>query len=356
MSSSRSSSPQPASQLQPHPHPHLQSQFTSPFDHPSRPRRRSSITIDTVSTEPFPDFSRSAAAALAEGEGEGASTSTFIPASPYALTGAISASVASSRAGGRPDDSTNIEMEPIVGHRRRKSAALNSPGLPQAVPGRPIAGGSGRTHLSANPADHLDDFEENGGSSSTSIGSGNDDEARGRPSFSDDDLHSDEETGLSNKERARRQKKRQRITQLGQRIVRDKSLSTEERQEADKDVVRKLLVNMFLILLWYFFSLSISLVSWECAVACTTTFFSSYSLFLTQMSRSTTNGCSIKIASTFPFLFLPHHCIWWCNSFSQPWFSILYHRCGHSDPTHLTWADLDMRRRQAAPPCQRCFT
>jgi solute carrier family 35 protein C2 len=151
-------------------------------------------------------------------------------------------------------------MEPIVGHRRRKSAAMNSPGLPQAAPVRPIAGGSGRTHLSANPSD-LDGFEENGGSSSTSIGSGNDDEAGGRPSFSDDDLHSDEETGLSNKERARRQKKRQRVTQLGQRIVRDKSLSSEERQEADKDVVRKLLVNMFLILLWYFFSLSISLVS-----------------------------------------------------------------------------------------------
>ncbi|KAL7927404.1 TPT domain-containing protein [Trichoderma austrokoningii] len=244
-----------------HSQPQPQSQLQSQLDHPTRrPRRRSSITIDTVSTEPFPDFSRSAAAALAEGDGEGASTSTFIPASPYALAGAVSASVASSRAGGRrPDDNTDIEMEPIVGHRRRKSAALNSPGLPQAAPGRPVAGGGGRTHLSANPSDHLDVFEENGGSSSTSIGSGNDDEARGRPSFSDDDLHSDEETGLSNKERARRQKKRQRITQLGQRIVRDKSLSAEERQEADKDVVRRLLVNMFLILLWYFFSLSISL-------------------------------------------------------------------------------------------------
>lgn len=127
-----------------------------------------------------------------------------------------------------------------------------------------MAAGGGRQHLSANPSDHLDGFEENGGSSSTSVGSGNDDEARGRPSFSDDDdddLQSDEETGLSNKERARRQKKRQRITQLGQRIVRDKSLSAEERQAADKDVVRRLLVNMVLILLWYFFSLSISLVS-----------------------------------------------------------------------------------------------
>ncbi|KAM0262318.1 hypothetical protein ACHAQJ_001787 [Trichoderma viride] len=249
MSSNHSSSPPPNTS---HPHPHPQPQ--------SRPRRRSSIAIDTTFTEPFPDFSRSAAAALAEDQGEGASTSTAIPTSPYAPTGTISTSVASSRVGGRPDDSTEIEMEPI-GHRRRKSSALNPFGQPQAASGRPMAGGGGggRQHLLANPSDRSDIFEENGGSSSTSVGSGNEEEARGRPSFSDEDLHSDEETGLSNKERARRQKKRQRITQLGQRIARDKSLSAEERQEADKDVVKKLIINLVLILLWYLFSLSISL-------------------------------------------------------------------------------------------------
>ncbi|KAL6911133.1 TPT domain-containing protein [Trichoderma evansii] len=253
MSSNHSSSPPLTSQ------PHLHPQSQSQFEFPTRPRRRSSVTIDTISTEPFPDFSRSAAAALAEEEGEGAYKNTLISASPYAPKGAISASGASSRVGGRPDDNTDIEMEPIMGHRRRKSAAMNSPGQPLPSPGRPMAAGGGRQHLSANPSDHLDGFEENGGSSSTSVGSGHDDEAGGRPSFSDDDLHSDEETGLSNKERARRQKKRQRITQLGQRIVRDKSLSAEERQEADKDVVRSLAINMVLIFLWYFFSLSISL-------------------------------------------------------------------------------------------------
>ncbi|OPB35988.1 GDP-mannose transporter [Trichoderma guizhouense] len=146
-------------------------------------------------------------------------------------------------------------MEPILGHRRRKSSALNN--TPQAAPA--AAGAGGRKHLSAGLPDRSDLLEENGGSSSTSTNSGNDDEGHGRPSFSDEDLHSDEETGLSNKERARRQKKRRRITQLGQRIARDKSLSEEERQEADKDVVKKLLVNVVLILLWYFFSLSISL-------------------------------------------------------------------------------------------------
>ncbi|KAL7788206.1 triose-phosphate transporter family domain-containing protein [Trichoderma ceciliae] len=230
---------------------------------PPQSRRRSSIAIDSaLIIEPFPDFDFSPSAALAEGEGEDASTSTAIPTPPYsyASTGTISASAASSRVSGRPDNGTEIEMEPIVGHRRRKSSAMNPFSQPQAAPGRPIvAAGGGRKHLSASVSDRSDAFEENGGGCGSSTGSGNDDEARERSSFSDEDLHSDEETGLSNDERARRQKKRRRVTQLGQRIVRDKSLSAEERQEADKDVVRRLFVNLVLILLWYLFSLSISL-------------------------------------------------------------------------------------------------
>jgi solute carrier family 35 protein C2 len=313
MSSNRSSSPPPASH--PHPQPQPQSQSQPQSSAYTRPRRRSSIAIDTTFTEPFPDFSRSAAAALAEGEGEGASTSTSILNSPHVPTGTISALVASSRVGGRPDDSTEIEMEPI-GHRRRKSSAMNSVGQPQAAPGRPMAagGGASRQHLLANPSDRPDAFEENGGSSSTSVGSANDEEARGRSSFSDEDLQSDEETGLSNKERARRQKKRQRITQLGQRIVRDKSLSAEERQEADKDVVRRLLVNFVLILLWYMFSLSISLVSqlWS------RIYWFVRSSPLTQTSRSIINGCLMKIASTLRSPSLPRRCTWWYNSVSQP--------------------------------------
>ncbi|KAH6608795.1 nucleotide-sugar transporter [Trichoderma cornu-damae] len=270
MSSSRSSSPPPAAQPHhPLPHPHLRPHPHHPQPQPQhqphpypRPRRRSSVAIDAAFAEPFPDVSPAvvAAAAAAGARGEGASTSTSTPTSPYTPTGTISASAVSSQVGGRPGDSAGIEMEPIVGHRRRKSSAMNPFSQPQTAPGKPVAaGGSGRKHLSAGLPDRSDVFEENGGSSSASTGSGNDEEARGRASFSDEDLHSDEETGLSNKERARRQKRRRRITQLGQRIARDKSLSAEERQEADKDVVRRLLVNLVLILLWYFFSLSISL-------------------------------------------------------------------------------------------------
>ncbi|KAL7781707.1 triose-phosphate transporter family domain-containing protein [Trichoderma afarasin] len=226
----------------------MSSSHSHPHSHPHR--RRSSIAIDTDAalTEPFPDFSPSVVTSPEFGR-EGASTSAFVQSS--------SSGVASAQVAG-DSNSTEIEMEPILGHRRRKSSALNN--APQAAPARPAAAGAGgRKHLSAGLPDRSDLLEENGGSSSTSTNSGNDDEGHGRPSFSDEDLHSDEETGLSNKERARRQKKRRRITQLGQRIARDKSLSEEERQEADKDVVKKLLVNVVLILLWYFFSLSISL-------------------------------------------------------------------------------------------------
>lgn len=78
--------------------------------------------------------------------------------------------------------------------------------------------------------------------------------------FSDEDLHDDEETGLTTKERRRKQKKKRRNTLLDQRIARD-NVTAEEKKEADQTVVRKLAVNGTLIGLWYLFSLGISLVS-----------------------------------------------------------------------------------------------
>ena len=67
----------------------------------------------------------------------------------------------------------------------------------------------------------------------------------------------DEETGLTKRERRRRQQRDQLDHRLGGPV----SVSTQEAKMADRDVVRKLLVNSVLILLWYFFSLSISIVS-----------------------------------------------------------------------------------------------
>lgn len=65
---------------------------------------------------------------------------------------------------------------------------------------------------------------------------------------------------MTRKDRHRKQKKRKRNTQLDQRIARgDNDISAEERKEADKSVLKTLLINGFLILLWYLFSLSISI-------------------------------------------------------------------------------------------------
>ncbi|KAL5596967.1 hypothetical protein BROUX41_006359 [Berkeleyomyces rouxiae] len=82
-----------------------------------------------------------------------------------------------------------------------------------------------------------------------------------------DDLHSDEETGLTDRERSRKRAQRQSSMRVNHRIAgsagahggRPPALTKEEKKEADKNVARRLGVNGVLILLWYLFSLSISL-------------------------------------------------------------------------------------------------
>lgn len=83
---------------------------------------------------------------------------------------------------------------------------------------------------------------------------------RAEDSLSDEDLHDDEETGLTGKDKRRKRQKKRRNTLLDQRIVRE-SITAEEKREAEKSVIRKSVVNLTLIGLWYLFSLSISIVS-----------------------------------------------------------------------------------------------
>jgi len=77
--------------------------------------------------------------------------------------------------------------------------------------------------------------------------------------LSDEDLHDDEEAGLTGKDRRRKRRKRRRNQRLDQRVVGD-DISPEEKKQADRNVVKNLLINGALIGLWYFFSLLISLV------------------------------------------------------------------------------------------------
>ena len=97
--------------------------------------------------------------------------------------------------------------------------------------------------------------------------SGSEDEFSSSPKSADeilemDDINSDagnEEAGLTAKERRRRNTVQQRLQSHETSHV---LLSKYDRQQADRVVVRKLIVNAVLIGLWYIFATSISVVSW----------------------------------------------------------------------------------------------
>lgn len=149
--------------------------------------------------------------------------------------------------------SDDIEMDPLApaGHRRRRSSLI-TPSSPSAAN---FPGSSRPRAASFRPPLH-------GGSDEPKISEeGHElDSASPRDSLSDEDLHDDEEAGLTGGDKRRKQRKRRRNRQLDQRVVRER-ITTEEKKEADQTVVKRLLVNGVLIGLWYLFSLCISLVN-----------------------------------------------------------------------------------------------
>lgn len=111
---------------------------------------------------------------------------------------------------------------------------------------------------------------------------------------SDDDQH-DEETGLTAHQKRQRWRRRRQRRKLDARIAGVKSpRSILQLGLADRNVIKKLLVNVGLILLWYFFSLSISIVSrpHQKHVAGRSANHS--------LPCSTTNGCSPRTRSSSP--------------------------------------------------------
>ncbi|KAK4132588.1 TPT-domain-containing protein [Trichocladium antarcticum] len=138
------------------------------------------------------------------------------------------------------------------GHRRRRSSLIN--------PANP----SGSSHRSPQPRSQsirrpgdVDDEgkipEESSDEDALRLDKVDED------GLSDEDLHDDEEAGLTGKDRRRKRRKRNRNQLLDQRIARDNSISQAEKKEADRSVAKNLLINGCLIGLWYFFSLLISL-------------------------------------------------------------------------------------------------
>jgi solute carrier family 35, member C2 len=79
---------------------------------------------------------------------------------------------------------------------------------------------------------------------------------------SDSDIGEDDaEAGLGQSERRKYVKRKRRRDGLDARIAGTAGMSEDEAKEADKNVMRKIITNAILIGLWYFFSLSISIVS-----------------------------------------------------------------------------------------------
>ncbi|KAI1799412.1 TPT-domain-containing protein [Daldinia bambusicola] len=146
----------------------------------------------------------------------------------------------------------DIEMDPVApqGHRRRRSTLNSNPNIPQPSNSRTPRP---RSTSVKSPGDLEGKISEEDQRRDASRSDSKEDD-----SLSEEDLHDDEETGLTKKDRRRKQAKRRRNTRLDQRIARDK-ITDEERKEADQDVFKKLAINVVLIGLWYLFSLSISL-------------------------------------------------------------------------------------------------
>lgn len=202
-----------------------------------------------------------------------ASANDLTPVSPAEPRSALAAnSAASSSVTAGPSALDDIEMDTIHSHRRRKSSLMTPSGNTGLPPSRPRSASlrSHRRHLSTGgPTLTLGDepkiSEEDGstGNSSGLVSPVTPRDDFDNDSFSDGDLQDDEETGLTAKEKKRRQKRRTRSTQLDQRFAKGPDMSPEEKQEADRAIVKRIAFNIILILLWYLFSLSISLVSTE---------------------------------------------------------------------------------------------
>lgn len=163
----------------------------------------------------------------------------------------------------RPTEDIEMDQMPApVGHRRRRSTLSSSTGGAGGPPPPPktVRARAQSIRKSMDPgADGKiseETFNQSGEGASKSEHPDN------RNSFSDEDLHDDEETGLTKKDRKRKRAKKRRNTRLDNRIARSK-ITDEERKEADQTVARNLAINCVLIGLWYLFSLSISLVSLE---------------------------------------------------------------------------------------------
>jgi solute carrier family 35 protein C2 len=186
-----------------------------------------------------------------------------------------------------------IEMDSVTpsGHRRRRSSLINPAGASNSRHRSPLS----RSQSSRSPV-HVDDDDKivEESSDDGSLQPGEVDET----DVPDEDLHDDEETGLTGKDKRRKRRRRRRNQLLDQRIAKDDDISPEEKQEADRNVAKSLVVNGVLIGLWYFFSLLISLVRHFFFPHPAAWCLHRQAANLSRSHTSTTNGCFHPTSST----------------------------------------------------------
>jgi len=116
-----------------------------------------------------------------------------------------------------------------------------------------------RRHRHAPDDKHLAYSSDDGQASDFSSMSTSDDVELSHMAF-EDALTDDEETGLTKKDKEHRKRKRRRNTRLDGRIVGNAKSSKHEHEDADRNVIKAMIINVLLIVSWYIFSLSISIV------------------------------------------------------------------------------------------------
>ncbi|TAQ85289.1 hypothetical protein B7494_g6389 [Chlorociboria aeruginascens] len=161
---------------------------------------------------------------------------------------------APARANLHPQD-PEMESGAPSGHRRRRSSLMNSvdPG-PRGSRRAPTTRSPSKRSRTGNRI--KEEVASTAGSDEDSRSTSEDVEL---DNLTDDGLQDDEETGLTKKGKERRKERRRKNTLLDQRITGEVKITPEEKKEADQNVLKKSLINAFLIALWYLFSLSISL-------------------------------------------------------------------------------------------------
>ncbi|KAB8206727.1 Triose-phosphate Transporter family protein [Aspergillus parasiticus SU-1] len=143
-------------------------------------------------------------------------------------------------------------LSPSGNHHRRRSSVLTGTGGPSQV--GPTEQRDDNPRTNADPVNYKREEQKAAEDADVS-------DLSSIAESSEDDLQDDEETGLTAKQRRQRRRRRKQRRQLDARIAGVKGPQSDVFSVglADRNVMRRLLVNAGLILMWYFFSLAISI-------------------------------------------------------------------------------------------------